>query len=57
MPKIVILTTFVIVHKKKDLVCFRIYVGCIYLQQGNLALNMFILEFYLHAWDTCSIVL
>jgi len=57
MPKIVILTTFVIVHKKKDLVCFHIYVGCIYLQQGNLALNMFILEFYLHAWDTCSIVL
>jgi len=29
--------------------------ACIYLQKGKLALSMFILVFYLHAWDTCSI--
>jgi len=57
MPKVVILTTFVIVRKKKDLVRCRFYVGFIYLQKGNLALNMFNSEFYLHAWDTCSIAL
>jgi len=56
-PRVVILTTFLIVHKKKDLVRFCLHIACIYLQKGQLALSMFILDFYLHAWDTCMIVL
>ena len=56
-PRVVILTTSVILHKKKDFVHFRLYIACIYFQKGKLVLSMFILEFYLHAWDICSIAL
>jgi len=48
-PKVVISTFFVIMHKNKDLVRFSLYAACIYLLEGKLAINMFILKFYLHA--------
>ena len=57
MPKGSYIDYFFVLHEKKDLVHFRLYVACVYLQKGKLALSMFIVEFYLHAWDICSIAL